>query len=79
VGTVPNIFEIAKKVTVDNNISTIETKTAHDFKTGDLVKLILESGKEIEEIVTVKNNNEFTIKQAVTSRIFIYGKKVIDL
>jgi Head domain of trimeric autotransporter adhesin/Chaperone of endosialidase len=78
-GIIPNLFETAQKISVVNNVSTISTTTPHDFKTGDLVKLIIESGKEIEVIVSVLNANEFTINQPVTERVFVYGKKVNDL
>lgn len=78
-GTIPNLFEIAKNVKFNDSISTIETISAHDIKTGDLVKLILELGKEIEKIITVKNSHKFTFNQPVTSRVFIYGKKVNGL
>jgi Chaperone of endosialidase len=76
---IPNVFEIAKNVKSTGNTSTIETKAAHEFTTGDMVKLILESGKEIVLKVTVINAHSFAIEQVVSGKVFVYGKKVNDL
>ena len=78
-GIIPNVFDKAKTVMVNGNVTIISTNKPHDFKTGDKVKLILEkTGEKIVEI-TVVNDTQFTVNEAINDNIFIYGKYVNDL
>jgi hypothetical protein len=78
-GVIPNVFEVAKSSTIINNKTEITTSKAHDFATGDEVKLILNKSGEKTFKVTVLNDTTFSINEIITETIFVYGKKVNDL
>ncbi|MEI9956656.1 MAG: tail fiber domain-containing protein [Ferruginibacter sp.] len=74
-GIIPNVFETAATTKVDGNTTIISTTKAHAFKTGDMVKLIIEeTGEKILE-ATVIDEHTFTVAQAITAKVFVYGKK----
>ena len=78
-GIVPNVFEVAKDVKIEGNITHIETNKPHQFSTGDEVKLILEKSGEKFYKVTVRNENEFLVNEIILENVFVYGKNVNDL
>ncbi len=78
-GTIPNVFETAKSSSIKNNMTIVETSKAHDFKTGDEVKLILESNGEKIVSVDVIDEHTFSFNEKIEDNIFVYGKKVNDL
>jgi hypothetical protein len=78
-GVIPNVFAIAKSKKVIDNTTIITTSTAHDFATGDEVKLIFNKSGERTFTVTVIDANTFSIPIATDENIFVYGKKVNDL
>ena len=78
-GIIPSVYQSAKKVSVEDGNTLIETEKAHGFASGDQVKLVLiESGELLVE-VTVLNENTFLVPQAIEEDVFVYGKKVNDL
>jgi trimeric autotransporter adhesin len=78
-GVIPNVFEVAKLSKIVANKTEITTNKAHDFATGDEVKLILDKSGEKTFKVTVSNATTFFIDEIINETIFVYGKKVKDL
>lgn len=78
-GIIPNVYQVAKKATVVGNTTQIVTTKAHDFATGDVVKLIVENAGEKVVDVTVIDNHTFSVNQAFNDKVFVYGKQVNDL
>lgn len=78
-GVIPNVFAIAKSIKTIGNTTIITTSAAHEFATGDDVKLIFnKSGEKIIK-VTVIDPVTFSIPLTTDENIFVYGKKVNDL
>lgn len=78
-GMVPNVFEVARKISTESNKTRIETNKPHQFSTGDEVKLILEKQGEKTYKVDVVSANEFIVNEPIHEEVFVYGKKVNDL
>ena len=78
-GIIPNVFAIAKETKVLSQSTIIITTKAHEFITGDRVKLVLEKTGDKELIVTVIDANTFSVAEAINDKIFVYGKHVNDL
>ncbi len=78
-GIIPNVFAVAKETKVVGESTIITTTKAHEFATGDKVKLILEKTGDKELIVTVIDANTFSVAEAITDKVFVYGKHVNDL
>ena len=78
-GIIPNVFAVAKEVKVNGTATIISTTQAHDFKTGDLVKIILEKTGEKQLKVEVLDANTFSVAEAIDDKIFVYGKHIDDL
>ena len=78
-GLIPNVFAVAKETTVLSQSTIIITTKAHEFTTGDKVKLILEKTGDKELIVTVIDANTFSVAEAINDKVFVYGKHVNDL
>lgn len=78
-GVIPNVYETAQAVKVSGTTTVISTRKKHDFKTGDIVKLVLEKGTEKELKVIVMDEHTFSIDEVINDNVFVYGKKVDDL
>ena len=79
-GFIPNVYQNAATIKVANGITTITTTKAHDFASGDLVRLETAKDGVKEATVTIINSNTFTIAADYKAdKIFVYGKKVNDL
>jgi hypothetical protein len=78
-GIIPNVFALAKETKVLTQSTIIITTKAHEFATGDRVKLILEKTGDKELIVTVIDANTFSVAEVINDKIFVYGKHVNDL
>ena len=78
-GVIPNVYETAQKVAITGNSTLITTSKKHDFKTGDMVKLIFEKGTEKMLAVIVIDEHSFTVAEKIDDHVFVYGKKVNDL
>ena len=78
-GFIPNVYELAESMSFSGDITTIKTCKPHDFKTGDIVKLILENEGEKTIEVTVIDPTTFSVPQKITNNVFVYGKNVKDL
>ena len=78
-GLIPNVFAVAKETKVLSQSTIIITTKAHEFATGDKVKLILEKTGDKELIVTVIDANTFSVAEAINDKVFVYGKHVNDL
>lgn len=78
-GIIPNVFAVAQETKVLAQSTIIITTKAHEFATGDKVKLILEKTGEKELIVTVIDANTFSVAEAIKDKVFVYGKHVNDL
>jgi len=78
-GVIPNVFETAHQVITTDNSTIITTNKKHDFKTGDMVRLILEKGSEKNLAVTVIDEHTFSVAEIINDNVFVYGKKVNDL
>jgi hypothetical protein len=77
-GIIPSVFAVAKNSKINGQSTIISTSEAHDFKTGDLVKLVLEKGGEKELKVEVIDETTFSVAEPITDKIFVYGKHVDD-
>ncbi len=62
-GIIPNVYQVAKKATVVGTTTQIVTTKAHDFVTGDVVKLIVENAGEKIVDVTVIDSHTFSVNQ----------------
>ncbi len=78
-GIIPSVYATAASVKVEDGKTIITTTNAHDFKTGDEVKLITEAGGEKIVTATVIDDHSFEVTGAMTGKVFVYGKKVNDL
>lgn len=78
-GIIPNVYQVAKQATIVGNTTQIITTKAHDFATGDVVKLIVENAGEKIVDVTVIDSHTFSVNQAFNDKVFVYGKQVNDL
>ncbi len=78
-GIIPNVFAVAREVKLNGQATVISTTQPHDFKTGDLVKIILEKTGEKQLKVEVINANTFSVAEAINDKIFVYGKHIDDL
>ena len=78
-GIIPNVFAVAKEVMVSGQSTIISTVKAHEFATGDKVKLVLEKTGDKEFTVTVIDATTFSVAEAINDKVFVYGKKVNDL
>lgn len=78
-GIIPSVFAVAKEVMVSGQSTIISTAKAHEFATGDKVKLVLEKTGDKEFIITVIDSNTFSVAEAINDKVFVYGKKVNDL
>ena len=78
-GVIPNVYETAQAVKIIGATTIISTRKKHGFKTGDIVKLVLEKGAEKELKVTVMDEHTFKINEAIDDNVFVYGKKIDDL
>ena len=78
-GIIPNVFAVAKETKVLTQSTIIITTKAHEFATGDKVKLILEKTGEKQLVVTVIDANTFSVSEAINDKVFVYGKHVNDL
>jgi hypothetical protein len=78
-GIIPSVYALAKATEVKEQTTRITTTKPHDFKTGDLVKLIVEKVGEKQLTVTVLDEHTFSIAEAIEDKIFVYGKHVDDL
>jgi hypothetical protein len=80
---IPNIYLLSSscKVNETDKTLTITLDKAHELIVGDLVKLIDEQNKELEnEVVAIIDANSFTVKdwETTTEKIFVFGKQVDD-
>ena len=79
---IPDIFQLSQALSYNKNfkILNITLEKPHNLKIGDKVRLILE--KEIFEktVVSVVNNNIFSVDDwnRPTEKVFVYGKFVKD-
>jgi hypothetical protein len=78
-GIIPSVYAVAKATEVKEQTTRITTTKPHDFKTGDLVKLIVEKVGEKQLTITVLDEHTFSIAEAIEDKIFVYGKHVDDL
>lgn len=78
-GLIPNVFAVAKETKVLSQSTIIITTKAHEFATGDKVKLILEKTGDKELVVTVIDANTFSVAEVINDKVFVYGKHVNDL
>lgn len=78
-GIIPNVYQVAKQTTIVGNTTQIVTTKAHDFATGDVVKLIVENAGEKIVDVTVIDSHTFSVNRAFNDKVFVYGKQVNDL
>ena len=78
-GIIPNVYEVAKHVSVKNNSTLITTNKAHDFKTGDEVKLIIENLGEKLVHVDVVDDHTFSVNEIIHDKVFVFGKHIDDL
>ncbi len=78
-GVIPNVFETAASVNVNEGNTVVTTTHAHGFATGDEVKLISDKTGEKILTVTVLDANRFSVSKPLEGKIFVYGKKVNDL
>ena len=78
-GIIPNVFAVAKETKVLAQSTIIITTKAHEFATGDRVKLILEKTGDKELVVTVIDDYTFSVAEAISDKVFVYGKHVNDL
>ncbi|BAV95263.1 hypothetical protein JBKA6_1250 [Ichthyobacterium seriolicida] len=81
-GTIPNVYELAKSISISNEGSTITTNKVHDFSVGDLIKVIIENdGERYVKVKRVIDSNRFLTEEVLDSKnkVFIYGKEVDDL
>ena len=78
-GIIPSVYQVAESIKFEKTTTIVTTKLAHDFKTGDKVKLILDKSGEMITTVTVSDQHTFTIDKKIEENIFVYGKEVDDL
>ncbi len=78
-GIIPNVYQAAQKVSIVGNTTHIVTSKAHDFVTGDVVKMIVENESEKNLEVTVIDPHTFSVAQTLNQNVFVYGKQVNDL
>ncbi len=78
-GIIPNVFAVAKETNIAGKATLITTSLPHDFKTGDLVKLILENTGEKQLKVEVLDATTFSVAEVIEDKIFVYGKHIDDL
>ena len=78
-GIIPNVFEVASSREVIDQHTIITTSKAHEFVDGDQVRLILEGKGEKVLKVDVIDTMTFRVEEALSGRIFVYGKHVEDL
>jgi len=77
---IPNVYENAVEFSVSDGVTTLTTSKAHEFKTGDLVRLETEAKGEEKFNVTVIDDHKFTVNHVFTGdKVFVYGKQVNDL
>ncbi len=76
---IPDIFDVAEKLSLKDGILAITTNKPHKLATNDIVRLISD-GKVLELQVKVLNEHTFTVKgtELPTDHLFVYGKKVND-
>lgn len=77
---IPNVYEVAAAATANSKgNTTITTKKAHDFKTGDMVRFETSDKGVCYLPVTVSNAHTFTVDHSFsTNQVFVYGKQVTD-
>lgn len=79
-GYIPNVYELASELSSNDNITKISTIKNHDFKTGDIVKLIVkDNGVKQVFVKDILDNNTFIIDEKLEGEVFVYGKEVDDL
>ncbi|WP_096684609.1 tail fiber domain-containing protein [Ichthyobacterium seriolicida] len=81
-GIIPNVYELAKSMSISNEGSAIKTDKVHNFSVGDLVKIIIESeGSKEVKVKAVIDSNTFLIEEVLDSKnkVFVYGKEVDDM
>ncbi|BAV95283.1 hypothetical protein [Ichthyobacterium seriolicida] len=81
-GIIPNVYELAKSMSISNEGSTITTNKVHSFSIGDLIKVIIENdGERYVKVKRVIDSNTFLTEEILDSKnkVFIYGKEVDDL
>ncbi|WP_157776981.1 hypothetical protein [Ichthyobacterium seriolicida] len=81
-GVIPNMYELAKSMSISNEGSNITTNKAHNFSVGDLIKVIIENdGERSVKVKRVIDSNTFLTEEVLDSKnkVFIYGKEVDDL
>ncbi len=78
-GIIPNVFEVAAANQVMDQHTIITTSKAHDFSDGDQIRLIMEGGGEKLLKARVIDAHTFKVDEALSGKIFVYGKHVKDL
>ena len=77
-GIIPYVYQVAQKVSIVGNTTQIVTTKAHDFVTGDAVKLVVENEGEKIVDVTVVDPHTFSVAQTLNRNVFFYGKQFND-
>ena len=76
---ISNVYEVAKSIHHEGINTIIETSKAHDFTTGDTIKLIVENGGVKYVKVSVIDKHTFSVEESIRHNVFVYGKQVDDL
>ncbi len=79
-GIIPNVYQLALKVIHSQDATEITSSKVHDFKAGDVVKLMIQDAGVREVVVTkIIDPTTFVTDKIEGDNIFIYGKHVDDL
>jgi hypothetical protein len=77
---IPNVYEVAVSAVCNaKGMTTITTQKAHEFKTGDKVRLETRDKGPQFFSVTVINKHSFSVAHDFgANKVFVYGKRVND-
>lgn len=77
---IPDVYEVAARVSTSEKTTTVHTTKAHGFRTSDQVRLYTPQQQDLNPTVTVLDAHTFTFTaaEAPANQLFVYGKYVDD-
>jgi hypothetical protein len=79
---IPNIYRITDSIIVSDDTIQLILPVNHDLEIGDSVKIILKDKEQTAKVLSIENQNTFTVKKwdnfELIDKVFVYGKEVDD-